>query len=78
MTKKTAPISHLEALEIAQRVGRDAYGDIGAFQVVDTEEDDDHWSVAFRRMDALVDGEGQHFEVWIDKNSGEARLFKGR
>jgi len=66
-----------QAVEKAKQVGQKAYGNIDVFEVK-TEEDSTYWKVNFTNPQALERGGAQHFSVWVNKKSGDARLFKGR
>jgi hypothetical protein len=71
------PSSQHAAIAIAKQVARDTYGDVEAFDV-DAEERPDGWLVHFTNPSVIVDGEGQHFAVWVDRSTGHTRLFRGR
>jgi hypothetical protein len=70
-------ITKEQAVEKAKEVGERTYGDIGMFTVTVTEAPID-WRVRFSRPGALEDGETEHFSVWVNKETGEPRLFRGR
>jgi hypothetical protein len=71
------PIDEKRALEIALAAARDSYGEVEEYEI-SVDEIDGEWRVRFQLPGAPEDGGSSHFAVWIDKNSGEARLFRGR
>lgn len=70
-------ITKEQARRKAREVGETAYGNIDMFEV-ELKEDPIYWMVNFNRPQALEDGESQHFAVWINKETGVTRLFRGR
>ena len=66
-----------QALAKAREVGARAYPDVDAFQI-DLEDAGSEYRVSFVEPRSHGYAEPRHFAVWIDKTSGEARLFKGR
>ena len=71
------PATAQQAIENGRDVGRQAYPDVDNFDA-SAEEDRGHWKVTFKNPRALADGASAHFAVWIDKETGEVRLFRGR
>ena len=71
------PIDEQRAVEIAREVARDSYGEILGYEITVDETDSD-WRIHFHRPGALERGGHSHFAVWVDKTSGEPRLFRGR
>jgi hypothetical protein len=70
-------ITKEKAIEKAKQTGEKAYVNIDMFEII-VKEDPIYWMVDFSRPQAIEDGETQHFSVWVEKKSGQARLFKGR
>ena len=71
------PIDKEQALAKARRMAEEVYGDLSAYQVK-VGETEDKWQFEFSQTPSQEDGGRQHFAVWVDKQTGEARLFKGR
>ena len=71
------PIEEQNAVEIAREVARDAYSEIDDYEV-SVEETDQEWRVRFQLPGAPDDGGSSHFAVWVERDTGEARLFRGR
>ena len=71
------PITKEQAIAKARELAKRTYGNIDMFEVT-AKEDASHWMVNFVNPRALARGQPQHFAVWINKQTGKARLFKGR
>lgn len=71
------PITKEQAIATAVDVGQKTYGHLASFEI-SVDEEPERWLVNFANLQALEDGEGQHFAVWVDKETGQAHLFKGR
>ncbi len=74
---RTKSITKEQAIAKAKEVAKRAYRNIDMFEVT-TKEDSSYWMVSFTNPRALARGEVQHFAVWINKQTGKARLFRGR
>ena len=70
-------IDEQRAVDIALNVAREAYDEIEGYDI-SIEETGGEWRIDFRLPGSLERGGRSHFAVWVDKNSGEARLFRGR
>lgn len=71
------PINEQHALEIARDTARDEYGDLKDYEM-STDETESEWRIRFQLPGAPEDGGSSHFAVWVNKASGQVRLFKGR
>jgi hypothetical protein len=71
------PITSDQAVAKARAVGESAYGAIDMFEV-SVQEDPGSWIVNFTNPRAMSDGAESHFAVWVNKQSGETQLFRGR
>ena len=66
------------AIAIAKELARKTYGDnLDEFEVR-VEADAEQWKVNFVNPKAVARGDQHHFSVWVNKDTGEARLFRGR
>lgn len=70
-------ITREQATEKARNLARTEYDNVDDFEAK-VQDDPSHWKIDFTNPRALARGESHHFSVWIDKATGEARLFKGR
>ncbi len=66
-----------QAINIARELARKTYGDVDSFKIR-VNDDREQWKIDFVNLGAPVRGEGQHFSVWVNKKTRDARLFRGR
>jgi hypothetical protein len=71
------PVTRERAIEIARDLARRTIGDVDRF-TIRVNDDRKHWKIDFVDPHATVRGDGQHFSVWVDKRTGDARMFRGR
>lgn len=66
-----------DALAKAKRIAEEAYGDVEAYET-EVRQDPTYWKINFVHPQTFTRGGMQHFAVWIDKQTSEAQLFRGR
>ena len=66
-----------QASEKARSAAVEDYPNLDDFEM-SVEESPTHWVFDFSKPSEISDGALQHFSVWVDKKTGETRLFKGR
>jgi hypothetical protein len=69
-------ISQERAISIAKELARQTYGDTVDTYDVRVDSDDEQWKIDFVNPKATA--RGDHFSVWVNKQTGVARLFRGR
>ena len=70
-------ITDTRAVEIARQLAHEAYGPVDTHTISVTEAERE-WRVRFELPSPRSDGGASHFAVWVDKRTGEARVFRGR
>lgn len=77
MQERSKSISKEEAVSLAKEEGRMAGYDVDAY-TISVNEEMVNWIVDFVKGSAPVRGGEQHFTIWIEKQTGESTLFRGR
>jgi hypothetical protein len=72
-----AQVTRDDAVSRAKEASEALYGSVEQFDVR-VEEDPLHWIIDFVHPGIMEDGERQHFSVWVNKQTGDTQLFKGR